>query len=107
MWCALAEQFPTTGLWPVMLRFLEGEFGRPWDVGEFYPASEAEVDALDPRQVLETGWHDGVVPIDNPWLAGTGPLAPFGSSFPGLRRRGRISMRSRWSCRPAVGRASV
>jgi hypothetical protein len=88
LWWALAEQFPTTGLWPLMLHCLEGESGRPWDVGEFYPASEADVDALDARQVLETGWHDGVVPIENPWPAGTGPLAPFGSSFPGLASPG-------------------
>jgi hypothetical protein len=84
LWWALAERIPTTGLWPLMLRFLEGECGRPWEVGEFDPAAEADVDALDARQVLETGWHDCVVPIDNPWLPGTGPLAPFGSTFPGL-----------------------
>lgn len=84
LWWALAEQFPATGLWPLMLQFLEGESGRPWEVGEFEPAGEADVDALDARQVLETGWHDGVVPIDNPWPPGTGPLAPFGSAFPGL-----------------------
>lgn len=84
LWWALAEQFPTTGLWPLLLHFLEGESGRPWEVGEFDPVDEAEIDALDPRQVLETGWHDGVVPIDNPWPPGTGPLAPFGSRFPGL-----------------------
>jgi hypothetical protein len=61
---------------------------RPWEVGEFEPATEADVDALDARQVLETGWHDGVVPIDNPWPPGTGPLAPFGSTFPGLAPAG-------------------
>jgi len=64
-----------------MLHFLEGETGRPWEVGEFCPATEADVDALDPRQVLETGWHDGVVPIGNPWQPGTGPLARFGWRF--------------------------
>jgi hypothetical protein len=84
LWWALAEQFETTGLWPLLLRCLEGESGRPWDVGEFDPAAETDVDALDPRQVLESGWHDGVVPIENPWLPGTGPIAPFGSTFPGL-----------------------
>ena len=88
LWWALAQQFPTTGLWPLMLQFLEGESGRPWDVGEFYPATEADVDALDPRHVLETGWHDGVVPINNPWPPGTGPLAPFGPTFPGLAAPG-------------------
>ena len=84
LWWALVEQFPITGLWPLMLHSLEGESGRPWEVGEFSPADEADVDALDPAQVLETGWHDCVVPIDNPWPPGTGPLAPFGSRFPGL-----------------------
>lgn len=84
LWWALAEQFPSTGLWPLMLRFLEGGSGRPWEVGELDPATEADVDALDPGAVLATGWHDGVVPINNPWPPGTGPLAPYGSTFPGL-----------------------
>lgn len=38
--------------------------------------------------MLETGWHDCVVPIDPPWLPGTGPLAPFGPGFLGLSPSG-------------------
>lgn len=90
-WWALAEQFPSTGLWPLVLKSLYDGSGRPWDSGEFMPVDEAAIDALDPLQVLETGWHDCVVPIENPWPPGTGPLAPFGSEFPGLAPRQRSS----------------
>jgi hypothetical protein len=62
-----------------------------WDVGEFDPASVADVDALDPRQVLETGWDDGVVPMNNPWPPGTGPPAPFDPTFPGLTGPGGLT----------------
>jgi hypothetical protein len=84
LWNALAHQFSSTGLWPLLLHGLYDGSGRPWDSGELEPATEAHVDALDPREVLEAGWHGWVVPIRNPWPRGTGPLAPFGDEFPGL-----------------------
>jgi hypothetical protein len=83
-WAALAEQFPTTGLWPLLLHGLYDGSGRPWSNGELEPVTEAAVDALDVREVLEEGWHGWLVPINNPWTPGTGPLAPFGPEFPGL-----------------------
>lgn len=83
-WCALAEQFPATGLWPLLLHGLYDGSGRPWDHGELEPVSEAAIDALDPYEVLEAGWHGSIVPINNPWAPGTGPLSPFGPGFPGL-----------------------
>jgi hypothetical protein len=83
-WAALAERFPTTGLWPLLLHGLYDGSGRPWSKGELEPATEADIDALDVHEVLETGWHDCLVPINNPWAPGTGPLAPFGPGFPGL-----------------------
>jgi hypothetical protein len=82
-WWALVEQFPATGLWPLLLREL-GDSDRPWDTGELQPVSEAEVDLLDPLRVLEFQWHDCLVPINYRWAPGTGPLAPFGPEFPGL-----------------------
>ncbi|MGZ4616009.1 MAG: DUF4253 domain-containing protein [Actinomycetes bacterium] len=83
-WCALVEQFPATGLWPLLLHSLYDGSGRPWDNGELEPVPEAGIDALDPRQVLESGWYGWLVPVGNPWPPGTGPLAPFGPEFPGL-----------------------
>ena len=94
-WWRLVEQFPDTGLWPVLLQGLYDGSGRPWN-GEFDPSTESDVDALDPHDVLADGWHGSLVPINNPWAAGTGPLAPFGPLFPGLA-----------PCGPAVDDAGI
>ena len=107
LWWTLAERFPTTGLWPLMLTFLGGEAGRPWEVGEFYPATEADVDALDARQVLETGWHGGVVPINNPWPPEPVRWHRSARTSRGSRHRSPGSMLCPWFCRPAAGRASA
>lgn len=82
-WWQLVEQFPRTGLWPLVLNGLYDGSGRPWD-GEFEPSSEGAVDAVDPHDVFADGWRGSLVPINNPWAPGTGPLAPFGPDFPGL-----------------------
>ncbi|NYJ03908.1 DUF4253 domain-containing protein [Petropleomorpha daqingensis] len=84
VWSVLADQFPRTGLWPLLVQGLYDGSGRPWDNGEFQPASEEEIAAVDVRQVLEESWHDSLVPINDPWAPGTGPLAPFHPTFPGL-----------------------
>lgn len=83
-WSALAERFPATGLWPLLLTPFYDDANRPWSAGELDPLTEAEVDAVDVEEALATGWHDSLVPINNPWAPGTGPLAPFGPDFPGL-----------------------
>jgi hypothetical protein len=83
-WAALAERFPVTGLWPLRLHSLYDGSGRPWSAGELEPVAEADVDAIDVRQALGSGWRGWLVPIRNPWPRGTGPLAPFGPEFPGL-----------------------
>jgi hypothetical protein len=85
-WAALADRFPQTGLWPLLLHGLYDGSGRPWDSGEFQPATEAEIEVIDVCQVLEDGWHGSLVPINDPWAPGTGPLAPFHPTFPGLAR---------------------
>lgn len=87
VWWRLVEQFPDTGLWPVLLQGLYDGSGRPWN-GEFDPSAESDVDLLDPHDVLVDGWRGSLVPIDDPWAPGTGPLAPFGPEFPGLARGG-------------------
>lgn len=83
-WAALAAQFSSTGLWPLLLHGLYDGSGRPWGSGELEPVPEVEIDDLDPHEVLEDGWFGSLVPIRNPWAPGTGPLAPFGPEFPGL-----------------------
>jgi hypothetical protein len=83
-WAALAARFPTTGLWPLLLQSLHDGCERPWDSGEFQPATETEIDDIDARTVLEDGWRGSLVPINDPWAPGTGPLAPFHPEFPGL-----------------------
>jgi hypothetical protein len=93
-WWTLAQQFEATGLWPLVLQALD-ESGRPWNSGELMPAAEGDVDALDVRQVLEDGWNGWLVPVNNPWPPGTGPLAPFGPGFPGLAPLQRAASNSR------------
>lgn len=83
-WCAAAERFADTGLWPLRLHSLYDDSGRPWSQGELEPVTRSAVEAIDVRDVLARGWRDCLVPIRNPWPPGTGPLAPFGSDFPGL-----------------------
>lgn len=83
-WAAIAAQFPSTGLWPLLLQGLYDGSGRPWSNGELSPVPEAAIDDLDAGTVLRDGWSGWLVPIRNPWAPGTGPLAPFGPAFPGL-----------------------
>lgn len=83
-WAGLAELFPDTGLWPVLLGWLGDDSGRPWRGEDLCPVAESAIDALDARMVLEEAWRGWLVPVRNRWPAGTGPLAPFGPAFPGL-----------------------
>jgi hypothetical protein len=82
VWSELADRFPVTGLWPLVLRGLAGDERRPWDDGELEPAAESDVDARDPCQVLATGWNDSLVPLgEHPRVA---HLTPYAAPFPGL-----------------------
>lgn len=83
-WAALAEQFSTTGLWPLLLQSLDADLDRPWGSGELRSVDDAVIDRLDVEEVLQEGWDGGLVPINDPWAPGTGPLAPFHPHFPGL-----------------------
>lgn len=82
-WRRLVDQFPETGLWPLLLAPLSAEHSdRPWDSGELDPVPLGRVDALDPAAVLADGWADSLVPIGHdPYVE---HLRPFGASFPGL-----------------------
>ncbi len=82
-WRRLADLYPGTGLWPLLLTPLPFDGGRrPWDSGELEPVPVAEVDTLRPEDVLAQGWADSLVPL------GTAPhvehLRPYGATFPGL-----------------------
>lgn len=100
-WWQLVQQFPSTGLWPLLLNALDDGSGRPWD-GDFDPSPLDVVDALDPHDVLARGWSGSLVPIDDPWSPGTGPLAPFGPEFPGLAPFGPVREVSAFGLPPGV-----
>ena len=77
---SLADRFPATGLWPLVLGTLASDDRRPWDDGELGPVPESEVEAFDPLRVLAAGWAESLVPIgDHPRVA---HLAPFAAPFP-------------------------
>ncbi|MFQ1003901.1 DUF4253 domain-containing protein [Modestobacter sp. SSW1-42] len=84
-WRRLVDQYPSTGLWPLLLTPLSGEVARPWDSGELYPVDLATVDAVDVEGLLGERWTDSVVPIGGPTVhpAIERALAPFGAEFPG------------------------
>ena len=85
-WRLLVDQFQTTGLWPLVLRPLYCDDRRPWDTGEFMPASAEDVAPIEVGGLLATAWHDSVVPIGGPSVhpAVERALSPFGWPFPGL-----------------------
>ena len=89
VWAALARQFPTTGLWPLLIMdlrrmpFTRDASGRPWDTGEFDPDDTAKIDGLDGSEITRALWP-GIFPdgdVDPDFL----PLMkPFGAASPGL-----------------------
>jgi hypothetical protein len=82
LWRRLVDEFPASGLWPLLLCSLDGDDRRPWDTGELAPLPVAEVDAVDAAQVLAAGWAEGVAVEGDPMPAAA--LAPFDHPFPGL-----------------------
>ncbi len=87
VWQVLADRHPDTGLVPILLRFIVGDEGRPWDEGELNHGCDlATVDRLDPAEVLAQSWA-GSVPSwreleREPDLAEI--FEPHGLQFPGL-----------------------
>src|SRR5215467_12678624 len=45
-WQALAETFEQHGLWPLVLKTLDGSDNRPWDSGELDPSSATSPENL-------------------------------------------------------------
>ncbi|WP_409331888.1 DUF4253 domain-containing protein [Trujillonella humicola] len=82
-WRGLVDRFPDTGLWPLLTMPLEyAATQRPWDAGEFDPVPVADVEALDPAELLAGAWAGWLVPMgENPYVE---HLRPFGAPFPGL-----------------------
>jgi hypothetical protein len=78
LWGALADAFPKTGLWPLILQSLEGQPDRPWDEGELEPDESSDPDDVDVAEQLAEWWSDNA-----PDEGGDEPV-PFGARFPGL-----------------------
>jgi hypothetical protein len=90
VWQRLTNMHASTGLVPILLGYLHGNDGRPWDSGELDgPCDLARVDRLDAAQVIAQSWTDSIPSEedleDDPEFAEE--LAPFGIQFPGLARR--------------------
>jgi hypothetical protein len=82
-WNALAEQFPSTGLWPLLLMGFWHEAERPWDKGEFDPSLSSDPATHNAQDILAI-WWSRLFPDDGAPLADAKLLAPFGRDFPGL-----------------------
>ena len=67
-WRRLADLYPGTGLWPLLLMSLAADHDhRPWHSGELDPGRLAHVDVLETAAVLAEGWADSLVPMgENP-----------------------------------------
>lgn len=59
---ALADRFPSTGLWPLVLDAHGGDVARPWLDGEFAPEQNAfaEADQTDVAGTLARWWDDAM-----------------------------------------------
>jgi hypothetical protein len=82
-WSQLAERFPSTGLWPLILEGHSMEPDRPWDEGEFDPSlssDPADHDALE----VERSWWAEVIPSEQDLTEAPEMVGPFGREFPGL-----------------------
>ncbi|MGH9224746.1 MAG: DUF4253 domain-containing protein [Acidimicrobiales bacterium] len=82
-WAELQQQYPETGLWPLVLHTLDSAPERPWDEGELDPSATSAPDDHAPEAVLRDWWAEGL-PIEGKDEAGLDELAPFGRTFPGL-----------------------
>jgi hypothetical protein len=82
-WSQLHAAHPQSGLWPLLLRSLDGDPARPWHDGEVDPQPTHEIDRHDAATFLATIWADMA---QNRWYIGEGfeDLAPFGRDWPGL-----------------------
>ena len=82
-WKRLAEAFPETGLWPLVLTTLDDDGQRPWRNGELDLAGSSDPDQHDAGAVLTSFWERNV-PVPEEDDAAFEPLAPFRDRFPGL-----------------------
>jgi len=78
----LVEGFPDADLWPVLLRSLGDDSGRPWHEEDLCPVAGSGIAALDARTVRRTRWSGWLVPVPTPGRRASA-RAPFGAVFPG------------------------
>jgi hypothetical protein len=82
LWLALAERFPTTGLWPLLLGSLDDDGERPWRSGDLLEPPQDSAHSPDAMSVLASSWSHLVEDDDDEEIARR--FAPFGREFPGL-----------------------
>jgi len=90
LWSRLAAEFPSTGLWPLVLDSLSGADDRPWLNGELDPTGSSKPEGHDVEQVL-AAWWDSVVPDAEEDDEALNALAPFGRAYPGLAPAAPVS----------------
>lgn len=88
-WAPLAAQFPSIGLWPVVLDSLRGQEERPWLRGELNPTSSSDPAGEDAKDVLDSWWRRSV-PLGEDEEEVEEIIGPFGEQFPGLAPAERV-----------------
>jgi hypothetical protein len=83
LWIRLAAEFPTTGLWPLVLESLDDDDRRPWLIGELGPSASSDPSKYTAAPVLADWWSRGF-PEEGEEKEAFVPLLPFGRAFPGL-----------------------
>lgn len=77
LWCRLVEQFPSTGLWPVISDGLDGDVSQPWREQELEgPGTEiGDAEAVLKRNLADYAGADEKADPAEPWRTELGPLA--------------------------------
>ena len=85
LWSSLAEAYPVTGLWPVLVENFIGSKTAPWYDAEYYnPIDLSTVSNVDPLAVLNELWQEADVTenLRGPIGASLESLAPPDNSAP-------------------------
>jgi hypothetical protein len=81
LWRRLADAFPGTGLWPLVLTSLDGDGARPWFDGELDAGAGSSPDGKEATALLADWWSACSGGGDEDALR---LLRPFGRAFPGM-----------------------
>ena len=94
---SLVAAFETNGLWPLVLRSLEGDDDRPWLAGELDPDGSTDPASHEALAVLREWWAN-VIPSEEEDAEAFGALGPFGREFPGLGTVASVRTERRCVC---------